>query len=129
MTALALGALLIAVPAEAQQPQPQGQEDLPEIPEEKLETFAEAYLEIDQVRAEMQMEMQTAEDQTEASQIQQEANAQMEAILDDHGFDVQEYQQITQVLNVDPEQREKFQAILEEEQGADPPSGTPEDVL
>lgn len=122
--AVAVSIFITALPGQAQQPQPQGQEDLPEISQEELDTFADAYLEIDQIRLQMQTQMQSAQDQETANQIQQEANEQIGTILEEHGFTVEEYQQITQILNVDPEQRAEFQELLEEKQAEDdPPAG------
>ncbi len=122
--AVAMAVLIAAQPGQAQQPQPQGQQDVPEISDDELETFTEAYIEIDQIRGEMQAEMQTAQDQATANEIQQQANQEMSSVLEDHGFTVEEYQQITQILNVDPDQRQEFQALLDEKLGEeDPPEG------
>lgn len=123
------GTLLVAfaaVPVQAQQqpaPAPQ-QQDVPELGEETLETFAQAYLEVGEVRMELQNELQTTQDQEEANRIQQEANNRMQEVLESHGMTVQDYQQITQVLNSDPEQRQEFEATVEEiqeENGAGQP--------
>lgn len=126
---LVAGTLLVAfaaAPVQAQQqpaPAPQ-QQDVPELEEETLETFAQAYLEVGEVRMELQNELQTTQDQEEANRIQQEANNRMQEVLESHGMTVQDYQQVTQVLNSDPEQRQEFEALVEEiqeENGAGQP--------
>lgn len=117
------GGLLLAVaftaaPVHAQQQpapqQPAPQQQVPELEPETLETFAEAYLEIGDVRMEMQSRLEGVQDQNEANQIQQEANNQMQEVLGEHDFTVQDYQQITQVLNNDPEQRQEFEQLVAE---------------
>lgn len=109
---LALLAAFTAAPAQAQQqPAPQA---VPELEEGTLETFAEAYLEIDELRMEMQTRLQAVQDAEQANAIQQEANNEMQRVLEEHEISVQEYQEITQVLNTDPEQRQEFEEILQE---------------
>lgn len=110
-----LAAVLHAAPGAAQQPQPQ--QDAPEVPEAELETFAEAYADIADIRQELQTELQAAETSEEANQIQQEADSRMQAVLEEHGISVQRYQEITQVLNSNPEQRQEFEQILAEIDG------------
>ncbi|MFP3947521.1 MAG: DUF4168 domain-containing protein [Gemmatimonadota bacterium] len=115
-------ALAFAVaPVQAQQPAPQPQpdqqqqqQDVPELEGETLESFAEAYIEIGDVRTEMQSELEGVQDQSEANEIQQDANEQMQTILEEHDLTVEDYQQITQVLNQDPEQRQEFEALVQE---------------
>ena len=101
---------LFAVPLQAQQQQ----QNVPDLEEETIETFAEAYLEISDVRMDLQASLQNAQDDQQASQLQQQANQEMQAILEDHDMNVQEYQEITQVLNNDPEQRQEFEQVVEE---------------
>lgn len=114
LLALGLVGAFTAAPVQAQQ---QPAQEAPQLSEQELQTFAEAYVDIGDVRMEMQTRLQNAENEQEASQIQQQANAEMEEILNDHGLSVQEYQEMTQVLNSDPEQRQEFQQIVEELQG------------
>lgn len=116
------GGLLLAFSAasvQAQQPAPQPQQQVQDLEQETLETFAEAYLDIGDVRMEMQSRLENVQDQSQANQIQQEANQQMQAILEEHDLTAQDYQQITQVLNNDPEQRAEFESIVEDLQDED----------
>lgn len=102
-----------------QQPAP-GQGQAMDLSEDELDTFADVYMELDEVRVETETRLQEAEGQQEQSQVQQDANAQMEQILNDHDMTVQEYQRIAQVINLDPEQRQEFEEILEEKGGSLP---------
>lgn len=108
---------LTTAAATAQQPTPQQEADVEDVPEQELETFAEAYAEIAGVRQDMQAELQAAEDREQATQIQQQADQEMQGILQEHDLSVERYQEITQVLNADPEQRQEFEQILEEVRG------------
>lgn len=112
----ALAAGLAAAPATGQQqpaPQPQAQ-DAPEIEQDELETVAEAYVEISEIRAQMQTELQSADDSQQATEIQQRADQQMQQVLQDHGIAIERYQEVIQILNSDPEQRQAFQEVLQE---------------
>lgn len=115
---LTLGSLLLAFPAapvQAQQPAPQQQQQqVQELDQETLETFAEAYLDIGEVRTGMQSCLEDVQDQSQANRIQQEANIQMQDVLEEHDLTAQDYRQITQVLNNDQEQRAEFESIVEE---------------
>jgi hypothetical protein len=96
----------------AQEPQPQQAPDPPD--REELVTFTEAYVAIAEVRAEVTPAISAAEDAEEATRIQEEANQQMMAILDEHDLDAERYGEITMVLNTDEELRAEFEAIYEE---------------
>ena len=117
--ALAAAVALVGLPVQAQaQAQPQQpQQEVPEIPQDELETFAQAYLAIAEVRQDYEAQLQQANDPEVANQLQQEANQEMTAVLQDHGMEVQQYTRITQVLNVDEEQRAEFETILQELEG------------
>lgn len=108
-----LAAGLMAAPATAQEQQQPAQE-MEEIPEAELETFAEAYIEIMDVRMDLEAQLQAAEDAEQANQLQQQANQEMLVILEEHEIDTRRYQEIVQVLTADPEQRQAFEAIVEE---------------
>ncbi len=117
VVALAVGAVF-ASPAEAQIPGDQpGAQEVPEIPQEDLETFADIYIDVDEVRQDLEMRMGAADSPEEAQQIQQEANELMTGIVEEHGMTVERYTEITEVLNADPEQHQEFVEILEQRSG------------
>lgn len=112
---IALVGLLIAAPGQAQdqnQPGQQGQAE--QIPQEELDRYATAYLEIAQIRQQMQQDMQNAGSQEERQSIRQESNQEMSSVLEDHGMSVERYRQITNILNSDQEQRQAFTALVQE---------------
>lgn len=117
-------ALLMAVaPAHVNAQAPQGGAGGgPDMPDQaELQTFAEAYVEIGEVRAEMSPDLAAAENAEEANALQQEANDRMMEILEQHGLSVERYSAITQILNSDEELREEFEAVYEELTGSDGP--------
>lgn len=116
---------LLAAPAAAQETEADESpaQQVAEVPDQELRTFAEAYLQIAQVRQQMQSDLGQAGSQEERSTIQQEANQQMGSILQDHGLSPQRYREITQTLNQDPAQRSEFQQLVQEMQGEESGSG------
>lgn len=85
-----------------------------ELTDKVLKEFAAAYLELDEVRQEMELELQLVQSAEKAQEIQHQANTKMLAILDEHGFSQEDYAMIVGALNADEEARDRFAAILEE---------------
>lgn len=85
-----------------------------ELTDKVLKEFAAAYLELDEVRQEMELELQLVQSAEKAQEIQHQANTKMLAILDEHGFLQEDYAMIVGALNADEEARDRFAAILEE---------------
>ncbi|MDZ7780726.1 MAG: DUF4168 domain-containing protein [Gemmatimonadota bacterium] len=121
LTGTTLALLMALAPAHVSAQAPQGGAGGgPNMPDQaELETFAEAYVAIGEVRAEMSPELAAAENAEEANALQQEANDRMTQILDEHGLSVERYSAITQILNSDEELRAEFEAVYEELTGAD----------
>lgn len=114
-------------PAQQGQQPPQGQQapapgpgQAQDLSDEEIETFADVYIALDEVRVETQGRLEEAEGQEEQAQIQQEASTEMEGILEEHGMTIQEYQRIAQAIELDPEQRQQFVEVLEEKGGSLP---------
>ncbi len=97
-------------------------QEIPDPPDrEELVEFTKAYLEVMEVREEMEERMMRAATQEEAQEIQMEANHMMVAVIEDYDFTPQRYTEITNILNADEELREEFEEIyielLEERDG------------
>lgn len=111
LVAFAAGALLVGAPAEAQA-------QAAETPDrEELVTFAEAFVEIAEVRNEVTPRIAAAETQEEAASAQAEANERMLEVLEEHELAPQRYNAITQQINQDAELLEEFEEILAEIEG------------
>lgn len=104
---LSLLALVAAPQLEAQQAG-----DPPDS--EELVTFTKTYIEVMDVRAEMEAEVAQATSQEEAQQIQEQANQEMAAIIHDHDLTPERYGEITAALNADEELLQEFQEIYTE---------------
>jgi hypothetical protein len=92
-----------------------GAQEMPDPPDrEELVEFTKAYLEVMEVREEMEERMMGAATQEEAQQIQMEANQKMVAVIEEHEFTPQRYTEITNILNADEELREEFEQIYRE---------------
>lgn len=103
-----------AAQEQPQQPAPQ-QQELPDAPDsEELVQFTEAMLDIGGVEQDMQQALAAVDDPEQANQIQQQANAQMESVLDEHDLSAERYSEIAMVLETDPEMNAQFQEVLEE---------------
>jgi uncharacterized iron-regulated membrane protein len=97
-----------------QQPMPQEQPEPIEVEEADLEAFADAYIEISDLREEYTERLQAAEDQEAAHELQQEANQAMTAAIEDAGLDIQDYQEIATALSADPDLRDRVTELVAE---------------
>jgi hypothetical protein len=102
---------------EQAEPMPQQQNTLPEVSEEQIQAFVQAYVSLSEVREEYSTRVQEAENQEEARQLQQEANNAMTTAIEDAGLTVEEYQQVALAINANAEIRERVTEMLSE-QGA-----------
>lgn len=112
--ALILGLGLVVTPAaSAQDIPPPDQQEKVELSEKELETFAEAYLALAEIREEMTERLDNVQSPEEAQEIQQEANTKMVAELEEHEYTAEEYTVVVTALNQDAELRARFEDILE----------------
>lgn len=113
-----VGGLMLSAPASAQQQQQQQQQSQTqepiEVADDELESFAEAHIEVQDVRAELQASLQQSENAEEAQSAQQEANAEMVEIIQDHDMTTERFSQIVNGINADPELQERFDEVVEE---------------
>jgi hypothetical protein len=95
----------------------QVQQQLDEITppdQEELTRFAHGLIEITEIEQEMQQELAGVQDVEEATQIQQAANEEMVAALDDHDLTPERYSEIAQLLEADEELQVQFQQVYHE---------------
>ena len=71
-------------------------------------------LDVTEVQEELQQTLAGIENPEEASQVQQQANLEMEEILDEYDLTAQRYSEVVTVLDMDPELNAEFQQILDE---------------
>jgi hypothetical protein len=111
---LGLLALLLILPfassASAQQASPPDSQE--------LEVFVETYVDIQEVREDVERQMALVTSEEEAAALQAQANERMGAALEENDFTIERYTEITNILNADEELRlefqQKYQEALEE---------------
>lgn len=108
------GALLLASPALAQQGGAQPQQDV-DVSDQELRTFTEAFVDVQEIRDDLNREMEDAENADEAQALQEEADQRMvEIIEEEHDIGVERYNQISQAMRADSELYAQFEEIREE---------------
>jgi hypothetical protein len=85
--------------------------------QEELVQFTEAFLEVTEIRQDMEAQVAQAQSPEEANALQQEANDQMVAALDDHGMTTERYSEIVNLINQDEAVRNDFEELLVELSG------------
>jgi len=103
-------ALGLPVTAAAQQ-QPQAPAD---ITDSDLQSFAEAAAEVQALRQEWRPRLEAAEDEAEAAELQQQANMQMIAAVENSGITVDAYNQIAMAIQQNPELGEQVEEYMSE---------------
>lgn len=92
-------------------PAPQQQEHV-DVSDEQVSSFVEAYMAVQSVNQEYTQRLQAVEDPQEATEMQQEAQGEMESAVTDSGLSVDEYQQIANQAGQDEELRGKIEEEL-----------------
>jgi len=117
MTAAAIGLLStsgVATVANAQDSYmpPQGQQQM-NVTDAQLQEFAEAQAAVGQVQSNFQAQAQAVETQEEMQMVQQQANEQMVQAIQETDLSVQEYNQIANAVQADPQLREKYMNMVQ----------------
>lgn len=82
----------------------------------KLQSFAVAFLEVDKVKREFAPKLQQAKSEEEQKQIQTEAGQKMvQAVENAEGISVNEYNEIIQSAQADPELAQRLNEIIQKE--------------
>jgi len=115
-------ALLLGAPAAvaAQGAQPPAQQQAPqgaaptEAPSDAdLQAFAEAYIQISEIRDEMMERMDAAETEEAQRKLQTEAGERMNKAITDAGLDYQTYREINVMVQDDEEVRQEVNSLLQ----------------
>ena len=104
ISALAM-ALLIGSAAPGVQAQQQQQPATPPatpFPQEKIEAFADAAVELQRVQDDFNAQLQTAQDEAEIGRLQEEAQQEAAQAIEGKGLSTDEYGAIAQAANQDP---------------------------
>lgn len=115
---VALAAIAVAGPtaADAQQ-QPPPVEPIENLDDAELETFAAAFIDITEIRQEVQTELASVQDPERAQEIQVGAQQEMQDVLEENDLDAERYRRIGVTINQDPELQARFTEIVAELRG------------
>lgn len=108
------GALFFGSAAVAQEGAPPPDQEV-DVSDSELETFTEAYLDVQEIRDELNREIEGAENAREAQALQEEADQEMVRVIEEqHEIGVERYNRVSQAVHADPELYEEFESLREE---------------
>lgn len=115
LPAFALAALAFAAPSPvasqtATEPATISPQD---ISQSQLESFVAAATRVSEITEELQSEAQGVEDEAQLAELQEKANVDMVAAVEDEGLTVDEYNMIFQVAQVDPEMNATLMEMMQ----------------
>jgi hypothetical protein len=94
---------------ERPQPQmPQQQQADIDVSDKEVQKFADVYNETAEVRQKYTQQLQNAEDQQEAQNIQREANEEIKSVIEESPLTVERYQEIARATAQDTELRQRI---------------------
>lgn len=99
---------------EAQQgaPAPQQQAESIDVSEDDVESFVDAYMAVQGINQEYTQKLQAVEDPEKATELQQEAQTEMQEAVSESGLSISEYQQIANQAGQDEELRGQIEEAL-----------------
>lgn len=113
LAVVAAGALLLASPALAQQGGAQAPQDI-EVSDEDLRTFTEAFIDVQEIRDDLNRQLESAESPEQAQALQQEGQQRMVRMIEEeHELDIDRFNQISQAVQADPELHAAFKELRE----------------
>lgn len=96
-----------------QMPQQQQQADI-DVSDKEVQKFADVYNETAEVRQKYTQQLQNAEDQQEAQNIQREANEEIKSVIEESPLTVDRYQEIARATAQDTELRQRILEATEQ---------------
>ena len=105
-------ALAAPLPAAAQMESGQPPVAAEELSNAQLESFAAAAVQVSEITEQLQIQAQGVEDEAELMELQEQANVQMVAAVEEQGLTVDEYNAIFQIAQVDPALNERLVEMM-----------------
>ncbi|MFP4146631.1 MAG: DUF4168 domain-containing protein [Halorhodospira sp.] len=93
-----------------EQPQP----DQATFSGEQIDRFVDAYLDIIDIQESYTADIEETDGAEEARELQEEANDEMVAAIEDNGLSVPEYSEIANAMDMNPELRDEVSAKINE---------------
>lgn len=115
LPAAALLAFTLAAPLPAAAQMEGGQPPISadELSTSQLESFAAAAVQVSEITEQLQIQAQGVESEDELMELQEQANMQMVAAVEQQGLTVDEYNMIFQVAQTDPMLNERLIEMME----------------
>ena len=85
-----------------------------EVADDELKKFAKNMLDVLAIQQRVQQELASVQDPEVATQLQQQANQEMVAVVTGRDMDVERYNSISHSLGVDAELKRRFDEVKEE---------------
>lgn len=117
-TAMAIGLFSVAGAADTANAQdgsympPQEQQTQADVSNGELEEFARAQMAISEIQAQYQNQVANVETQEEMTSLQQQANEQMVQAIEETELSVEEYNQIANAIQADPQLQEQYMNMI-----------------
>ncbi len=110
-------------PAPAPAPQVEAPAAAPAVDDGKLKSFAVAFLGVTKVTQSYQPKIEAAKSDTDRKTLQQEAGQEMVAAVNEAGgINIEEYNEIIQAAQIDPELAQKINTHITEAAGQQAPA-------
>jgi hypothetical protein len=117
VTAALLAGLLTLDVAQAQDSKTQQQQPMSQqsdFSQDQLESFASATLQVQEVRAKWQTQMQTADSAEKAQALQAQANNEMVSAVEDEGLTVETYNAIATAARANPDLANRITELMQQ---------------
>lgn len=88
----------------------------PQVTDQQLETFAVAALEVQKINQTYQPKISQAESPEDQKVLYEQATQEMTQAIRDSGMSVEQYNQLTTVVQADPELSQRLQSHIEKNQ-------------
>lgn len=95
-------------------PPPAPQAQAADVSDRKLEKFVDIYIDVESTRNEMVTELNNVEDPAKAQEIQAKMRDEIIATIEDHGWTLNEYNQMAQTIMSDQALKEKTLQMINE---------------
>ncbi|MEX2494677.1 MAG: DUF4168 domain-containing protein [Woeseia sp.] len=115
----AAGAFLLtggAVQAQVEQPAapPMPEQQAASVSQGDIEKFAQIYVQVEETRSELALEMNDAATPEQAQEIQARMQQEIVAAIDDHGWSVDKYNEVATAISNDDEMRSRALDLINE---------------
>lgn len=95
------------------QPPPPAQQQAVDVSDTQLQKFAQIYVDVADIRDSLSGDLNQAENQQEAQQIQTRMRDQIISVIEDHGWSLDQYNRIANTISNNPELRNEALQLID----------------